>query len=128
MTHLPPFDDACHAFSRCIECGSARWRDIRPGIQYYYAEDELYVLRDNRFRRPFFAFVHARSPEEAAAIMDYAEPEWKRRLRLRNARRAAAGRRPMSERAYRRSMDRYQDWLRADSGLSFREYFTRGAR
>lgn len=44
----------------------ALWRDtIIPGVQWYYAESELYVFRFPAGYHYGFCFIHAKSPEDA---------------------------------------------------------------
>ena len=68
----------------------------------------LYLLRDMRFRHPSYALVFARDPDAAAKYQKGRYGGW--------------GKVPIS---LRRSRERYQEWLRADSGLSFREWMRR---
>ena len=62
-------DTAFHMIHRQITNGGIKWNDFRKvGVEedyhdYYYAEDELYVIRDRIFNR--LTLVKARSPKEA---------------------------------------------------------------
>lgn len=62
-------DLALHEVFVAIKDRQIKWQDFRNvGIEeyyfdYYYAEDELYVIRDRIFDR--IEFVKAKSPKEA---------------------------------------------------------------
>ena len=53
-------------FSKRVD-GGIVWRDTHiKDLQYYYAESELYLLRNTEQGIWCYAFVTARSPKEAA--------------------------------------------------------------
>ena len=57
-------DREIHHFFDAVR--SVLWRDwLESGIQYYYAEDSLYVIRKIDNAEYVYGFVEARSPSEA---------------------------------------------------------------
>lgn len=59
-------DDTIHAFADLMGSRTIRWRDTEAdGVQYYYAEDRLYIIRDTR-QLPFrYSIVRANDPATA---------------------------------------------------------------
>ena len=75
-------DNSIHLFWDLYMDGQIRWREtFAPWITYYYAEDTLYVLKDMRHAWPSFAFVYAKSPEEAVKFQ-LAQGGWKKTIEL----------------------------------------------
>jgi hypothetical protein len=66
-------------FDKVLCSDQIRWRTVRKGIQYYYAEDGLYILRNINKLLPPVAFVLAKSPDEATQLAiancEWAEPD-----------------------------------------------------
>ena len=98
-------DESLQWLARIATTDDIVWRPTCvPWIRYYYAESSLYLLRDMRHTHPSYALVYGKSPD-AAAKYQKVHGGW--------------GKVPAS---LRRSRERYQEWLRADSSLSFREW------
>ena len=75
-------DNSIHLFWDLYMDDHIIWRQTKaPWISYYYAEDTLYVLRDMRHTWPSFAFVYARSAEEAVDFM-LSQGGWKQTIQL----------------------------------------------
>lgn len=61
------FDELVHEFERLITNPDIIWRETQfTNLQYYYAEECLYVLRTNRNGHYEYAFVRAGNWLEAA--------------------------------------------------------------
>ena len=72
-------DDTIHAFADLMASKTLRWRDSdEEGVQYYYAEDRLYVVRDTRVHPHRFALFYADSPATAIRwlIGEEAKGQW----------------------------------------------------
>ena len=61
------FDKTVEFFSNGI--GRVRWRPAFgfEGLSWYYAEEELYVIKDSRFPTDRYAFISAKSAEAACS-------------------------------------------------------------
>ena len=59
-------DDTIHAFADVMASRAIRWRGTKAdGVEYYYAEDRLYIIRDTR-RLPFrYSIIRANDPATA---------------------------------------------------------------
>ena len=60
-------DTLTHFYVKAIASTEILWRDTyMDGVQYYYAESELYILRQKLGKTFSYFFINARSPREAA--------------------------------------------------------------
>ena len=63
---MSKFDEAIHTFTDCLRY--AHWYTFSYESDYvwYYAEDELYVIRNKR--KGTCAFIYASAPDEALEV------------------------------------------------------------
>lgn len=68
-SHRSGFDRTVELFADGV--GRVRWRPAGvDGVSWYYAEERLYVVKDSRWPIPRYAFVEARSPQEACEAFE----------------------------------------------------------